>query len=226
MTQELLSLDHELMQWFNAPHLHTLALDQFFYAVSKIFIWLPTFILLLYTIINTKKRESILIIIGIVLVFVITDRITSGLMKPVFARPRPSHDPAIMDMLAYAFNYKGGAYGFPSSHAGNSFAIATFLTLLFKNKALGVTIFSWAAICSYSRMYLGVHFPSDILVGATLGTLFGWFSFWVYDKVLKTRYPKLVSTEEFSASQTKVLCFSLLAQIFTIASVSIIMKQM
>ncbi len=226
MTQELLSFDHELMQWFNAPHLHTLALDQFFYAVSKIFIWLPTFILLLYIIVNTKKRESILIIIGIALVFIITDRITSGLMKPVFARPRPSHDPAIMDMLAYAFNYKGGAFGFPSSHAGNSFAIATFLTLLFRNKALGFTIFSWAVLCSYSRMYLGVHFPSDIFVGATLGTLFGWFSFWFYSKVLKSKFPKLACDDEFSPSQIKALCYCLAAQIFTIASVSVILKQM
>lgn len=226
MTQELLSFDHELMQWFNAPHLHTLALDQFFYAVSKIFIWLPTFILLLYTIINTKKRESILIIIGIALVFIITDRITSGLMKPIFARPRPSHDPAIMDMLAYAFNYKGGAFGFPSSHAGNTFAIATFLTLLFKDKFLCFSIFSWAILCSYSRMYLGVHFPSDILVGASLGIIFGWFAYWLYFKVLKPRYPNYVCNESFSKAQINTLCFTLFAQIFTIASVSVILNKM
>lgn len=226
MTQELLSLDHELMQWFNAPAHHTLALDQFFYAVSKIFIWLPTFLLLLYMIIKTKKKESILIILGIVLVFFITDRITSGFMKPFFERARPSHDPAIMDLLSYAFNYKGGAYGFPSSHAGNSFAIATFLTLLFRNKLLGFTIFSWAALCSYSRMYLGVHFPSDILVGLTLGILFGWFSYWLYSSIMKKKFPNCTHDNDFSVSQIKILCFTLAAQIFTIWSVCSILNKM
>ena len=166
-----------------------------------------------------KEKEGWLILIGIVLVFLLTDRITSGLMKPFFERLRPSHDPNIMDHLSYAFGYTGGRYGFPSSHAGNSFAIAMFLSLLFRNKFLTITVSFWAILCSYSRIYLGVHFPGDILVGTLCGLLLGWVSFKIVE-YLKKKFPQYTSEEKFRISHIHTLCYIMLIEIAVIGIVS------
>ncbi len=207
------------METLNLPAYHNLAWDTFFFNVSKIGIWFPPVVYMLFTIFRTKKKEAWLILIGIILVFLLTDRITSGLMKPYFERLRPSHDPNIMDHLAYAFDYTGGKYGFPSSHAGNSFAIATFLSLLFRNKFLTGTMFFWAILCSYSRIYLGVHFPGDITVGAICGVLLGWLSY-VIVGFLKKKFPQYTSDDKFRRSHIHTMCFILWAEIIIIGIVS------
>lgn len=219
MLESLLQTDYSLMETLNFPAYHNLNWDTFFFNVSKIGIWFPPVVYMLWVIFRTKKKEGWLILVGIILVFLLTDRITSGLMKPFFERLRPSHDPNIMDHLSYAFGYTGGKYGFPSSHAGNSFAIATFLTLLFRNKFLTFTIFFWAVLCSYSRIYLGVHFPGDITVGALCGVLLGWVSFKIVG-FLKEKFPQYTSDEKFRLSHIHTLCFIMLAEVAIIGIVS------
>jgi len=121
--------------------------------------------------------------VGLIVVIWMTDQFTSGFMKPYFERLRPCHDPRWQDIL---LNYSGcgGLYGFASSHAANTFALAGFL-----HKVGGSRIpefrwlFLWAAIVSYSRIYLGVHYPLDILVGAIVGILISWLVFWITTKV-------------------------------------------
>lgn len=219
MIETLLQTDYSLMETLNLPAYHTLSWDTFFFNVSKIGIWFPPVLYMLWVIFRTKKKEGWLILIGIVLVFLLTDRITSGLMKPFFARLRPSHDPNIMDHLSYAFNYTGGRYGFPSSHAGNSFAIATFLSLLFRNKFLTITVAMWALLCSYSRIYLGVHFPGDILVGTLCGILLGWLSYKIVE-YLKKKLPQYTCDEKFRISHIHTLCYIMLIEIAIIGIVS------
>ena len=219
MIETLLQTDYSLMETLNLPDYHTLSWDTFFFNVSKIGIWFPPVLYMLWVIFRTKKKEGWLILIGIVLVFLLTDRITSGLMKPFFERLRPSHDPNIMDHLSYAFNYTGGRYGFPSSHAGNSFAIATFLSLLFRNKFLTITVAMWALLCSYSRIYLGVHFPGDILVGTLCGILLGWLSYKIVE-YLKKKIPQYTSEERFRISHIHTLCYIMLIEIAVIGIVS------
>lgn len=219
MLETLLQTDYSLMETLNFPAYHNINWDTFFFNISKIGIWFPPVLYLLFVIFRTKKKEGWLILIGIILVFLLTDRITSGLMKPFFERLRPSHDPNIMDHLSYAFNYTGGRYGFPSSHAGNSIAIATFLSLLFRNKFLTITVVLWAIICSYSRIYLGVHFPGDILVGSICGLILGWLSFKIVGW-LKVKFPQYTCEDEFRVSHIHTLSFIMIAEIAIIGIVS------
>lgn len=94
---------------------------------------------------------------------------TSG---SVPAAPLQSRNP-LSEMVHIVWGYRGGSYGFPSCHAANSFALASFLILLFANRKLSLFIFAWAVLNSYSRVYLGVHHPGDLLVGAIIGTAAG-----------------------------------------------------
>ena len=87
-----------------------------------------------------------------------------------------------MNLLSYVNDYRGGAYGFPSNHASNGFAAATFLALLLRNRWVTLSAFLWAIGSCYSRMYMGVHYPTDILCGALLGSLFAIVIYLIYKK--------------------------------------------
>lgn len=100
--------------------------------------------------------------------------VCATLIRPEVCRLRPSNpENPLSEMVHIVGGYRGGSYGFPSCHAANSFALASFLILLFANRKLSLFIFAWAVLNSYSRVYLGVHYPGDLLVGAIIGTAAG-----------------------------------------------------
>ncbi len=144
-------------------------------------VWIPLAVAFLYLLIrnNSIKTFSLLLII-IVLVFVLTDGITSTICKPLFERFRPTRDPELMYIVDVVNGYRCASYGFMSSHAANSFGIATFAMLLIRNRALSVSLVLWALINCYSRIYLGVHYPGDILGGIIVGVLSGLLMFRLY----------------------------------------------
>src|SRR5665647_389662 len=147
--------------------------------VMTLFTLTPTWILFygvtLYIIIRKYGRKSIPVIISIVLVILLSDQI-SGLLKHSIMRLRPSNDPAVSP-YAHVFFTKGGLYGFVSAHAANAFSFATFTAFLFRSRGYTIFIFPWACLIAYTRIYLGVHFPGDILGGMILGILIGWSIF-------------------------------------------------
>ncbi|OFY41736.1 MAG: hypothetical protein A2X18_10450 [Bacteroidetes bacterium GWF2_40_14] len=112
---------------------------------------------------------------GAILTFAFTD-ILSAQIKDLAERPRPAYDPVIGSFVRM-LEYKGGMYGFISSHATNVFGLATFTSLIFRRKYYSISIFTWATLVSYSRIYVGKHFPLDVLCGAMLGLLTGWCVF-------------------------------------------------
>jgi undecaprenyl-diphosphatase len=116
----------------------------------------------------------------IALVVTLADQISVHAFKEVFQRLRPCHNPELQDIVHLVNNKCGGQYGFVSSHAANTFAVAFFLKKLFAQKQFSIFIIFWAAIVSYSRIYLGVHFPLDVIGGAVLGTLIGIMVFYLY----------------------------------------------
>jgi len=118
-------------------------------------------------------RRALLVIIGLVLVIALCDQLTSGILKNMTERLRPTHHPSYFNIVTYCFDYTGGRYGFASSHATNAFGAAAFLSLSFKNRLYTSLIFTWAIITAYTRIYLGVHFIADIIVGITIGLLIG-----------------------------------------------------
>ena len=103
----------------------------------------------------------------------LADQFASNLCKPYFMRFRPTHDPMIMYMVDTVDNYRGGLYGFISSHAANTFAVAIYITMLFKDFRVSFSMFVWAMITSFSRIYLGVHYPGDVVCGALAGIIIG-----------------------------------------------------
>ena len=159
----------------------------FFWAIySDKWTWIPFILVIVYCLLRPGNWKHRLLIIGsVALLFLLSDFVVSSFIKNVICRPRPSHDPAVMSLLSYVNDYRGGAYGFPSNHASNGFATATFLALLFRNRWVTLSTFLWAVGSCYSRMYLGVHYPTDILCGALLGTLFAFLVFILYKKAAK-----------------------------------------
>ena len=163
--------DYSLLQLINFDG--SPAYDAFWALYTDKFTWIPLALVAVYCLLHKGGwRHALLMVLMLALLFALSDFTVSSLLKNIVARPRPSHDPAIMDALSYIDNYRGGPYGFPSNHASNGFAVAMFLTLLYRSRIVALSTFLWACGSCYSRMYMGVHFPSDILVGAILGTLF------------------------------------------------------
>ncbi len=180
--------DHELMLLMNGDG--GAFWDQLWYIYSGKFTWIPLYALLLWQMYRYCKKNTdidfwrhiAVCVFCTVLLIVLADQIASGIIKPLVCRPRPSHEPGLMEMLHYVNDYHGGAYGFVSSHASNSLAIALWLGwLLFrKQKTLQILLVIWALFNCYSRIYLGVHYPGDILGGLLVGFLSFVIVRWIY----------------------------------------------
>ncbi len=174
MLEFLNKIDTALLLLINGCH--NSFFDVVMYQISNTYIWIPLYLILIALIIKHFKKRSIIILLIIILLVVICDQVSSGILKVLFQRLRPSHEPALEGMLHFVNDYQGGKYGFVSSHAANTFGVATFISLLFydKYKLIAWLMFAWAIVVSYSRIYLGVHYPADIIGGATLGILVGY----------------------------------------------------
>lgn len=161
--------------------------DNVMWTISGRFIWIPVFLFILFIFFfRARRKEAILVTIFFILVFVAADQISSSFFKPFFERFRPTHHPDFRDLVDIVNGYRGGRYGFISGHATNSFGIAVFLSLVFRNGLLTFSALLWAAINSYTRIYLGVHFISDILAGMIVGTLVALILYWIYTALRKT----------------------------------------
>lgn len=154
---------------------HTPWLDFIMFQASGRFTWIPFYILIITLLIKQYKKDSILIILFAFITIALSDQISVHLFKNVFLRLRPCHNPALEGSLHLVNNACGGMYGFVSSHAANSFSVLFFLTPQLKNKIpyLWWSMIAWAVLLCYCRIYLGVHYPFDVLCGAMIGSVIG-----------------------------------------------------
>jgi undecaprenyl-diphosphatase len=182
--EELLELDKRLLLFLNGWN--SPFFDSVMLTLTETFVWTPLYATLIYLVIKIYGKSSIWILLGVALTILLCDRITSGFMKPFFARLRPSHEPGLEGLLHLVNDYRGGLYGFASSHAADTFGVAMFVWLSLKKYYRWTwVVFVWAALMTYTRIYLGVHYPTDILVGAIIGLLSGWLSTQVSFYLLK-----------------------------------------
>ncbi len=179
MLQFLQHIDVAVLLFINghhAPFLDTLMLD-----FSGKFFWAPFYALLLYWIFKEKKWVGFLTLVFIALTITASDQLSVHAFKNVFMRLRPCHEPSLEGLL-HMVKYCGGQYGFVSSHAANSFAVLAFVNAFFRTTRPYVKwlMWTWALLVIYSRVYLGVHYPGDVIGGALLGMVLGTFFFWIY----------------------------------------------
>ncbi len=177
--EKLIEADKYLLLSLNGSE--SLFLDGCMSVYTTTLVWIPLAVVLLYVLIkNNNIQTFFILLVAIALVFVLTDGITSTICKPLFERFRPTRDPELMYLVDVVNGYRCAAYGFMSSHAANSFGIATFAMLLMRSRMLSAALFLWASINCYSRMYLGVHYPGDIIAGAVVGIVCGVLMYRLY----------------------------------------------
>ncbi len=180
--RELIQEDKNLFLELN--NLGSSSFDQFWIMISATWIWVPLYVIFLYFIFKSfSLRNLFFILIFIALGVTVSDQLAS-IFKTGIGRLRPCHDPSLQGLMRAV--KCGGQYGFYSGHASNTFFIATLMSVLLRKKYrfLPWFLIAWAAFVSYSRIYLGVHFPLDITMGALVGFLLGGFFGTLCQKVI------------------------------------------
>jgi undecaprenyl-diphosphatase len=177
------NLDKQLFIFLNSAN--SPFWDTVMYIISAKLTWIPLYVAILICFGIRYKRKFIIILLFIILAVTLADQSSVHLFKNVFQRLRPCHDPSMDGMIHLVKGECGGLYGFVSSHASNSFNVA-FLSLMFIRKRwYTVSIIMWALIIGYSRIYLGVHYPGDVICGSFLGAFIGWGVYKLYESTDK-----------------------------------------
>jgi undecaprenyl-diphosphatase len=187
--------DQALFLFLNS--LHHPFMDPVMSFFSARFTWIPFYVILLFLIVKKSGPKALIFILpAVFLIILAADQISYHFFKEAFQRYRPCHNESIKH-LVYLVDGCGGKHGFVSSHAANTFALAVFLGNILKNKIryFFPLMLLWAALVSYSRIYLGVHYPADIIGGAMLGSIIGAVGYLLIknplDKSIKVSHPKI-----------------------------------
>jgi len=185
MTETILDLDRQLLLYLNNQHNEWM--DSLMWLASDKLIWAPLYLFFLWLLFRQERKGFWLVLLTIILMIVASDQL-ANLFKHSVMRLRPTNDPGIRDLVLTVNGYTGGLYGFYSGHASNSFAVAVFVVGMIRKgrKYLIPLCFGFAVLVSYSRIYLGVHYPGDVLAGAVAGTTIAILFVWLY-RLMKSR---------------------------------------
>lgn len=167
----LAETDRELLLLINGHH--TPFLDSLMWAVSGRLTWLPLYFLLAAMLFRREGlRRGLMVSVMIAVMIVAVDQMCASVIRPLAERLRPSNpDSPVSALVTLVNGYRGGRYGFPSCHAANTFALATLLSLVFRSRRITLWLMAWSLFVGLSRVYLGVHYPGDILGGCAIGAL-------------------------------------------------------
>ena len=180
-------IDQLLFYWINNK-MDNLFFDYLFIFIRNKYVWLPLYLFLIAFLIFNFKRKGLLILAFAFITIGISDFISSAVIKPVVERVRPCNDNISNPKIIKRVNC-GSGYSFPSSHATNHFALGIFFFLIFSfvNKKIASLFIIWASLISFAQIYVGVHYPSDVLFGAILGSLTGYLTYKIY-RQLEIKY--------------------------------------
>lgn len=182
---EIETIDRTLTLSLNGSH--SLLLDNIIMISTSTLTWIPIGLMLLWVIYrNTDRTHFFYVLLMFALCILVSDQVCSSIVKPLVHRPRPSNDPIYMYVVDVVNGYRGGRYSFYSGHASNTFTVAVFFSCLLRDRRMTVLLISWAILNCYTRLYLGVHFLGDILVGIACGMLWGNLLYLLYLKKFST----------------------------------------
>lgn len=200
MINELANIDQTIFLFFNG--MHTTFGDYFMSVFTGKWIWVPMYAAILYVLLRNFNWKVVLgCLVAIALTITFADQVCATLIRPMVERLRPSNpDNPISDLVHIVNGRRGGSYGFPSCHASNSFGLAFFLVFLFRQRRLSLFICLWATLTCYTRIYLGVHYPGDLLAGTVVGLCGAALMYYLLRKVTKGTNFKV-------ASQTDVIIY-------------------
>lgn len=214
--------------WLNTPDTnlfllvngnHSTYFDAFFALFTSMITWVPFYLLMLFLIFKKYKQYGFWVLLFIVVTILLSDQL-SGVIKNLVQRFRPSHEPSLLGKVNIPTG-EGGLYGFVSSHAANTFAFALLMGKLTRNRNLFLMLFAWALVTSYSRIYVGVHYPLDILCGALLGGLIGWSVYKLMMFVdLRYQRKKIYYAGEWNNKEIQPALLSMLFIVVTLLMVS------
>lgn len=210
---KLEAFDREITLFFNGSH--SLLVDNVIYIATSTWAWVLIGALMLWVVYKDTGTKNLLsVIVFLALCITVSDQFCSSLVKPLFHRLRPANDSLYMYMVDVVNNYRGGRYSFFSAHASNTFTVAVFFGRLFKFKPLKWLLVSWALLNCYTRIYLGVHYFGDILIGIGFGLLWGNLMYWIYYKkfspALYSSSTSLRTRSGYRKSSVQMLCDGIL----------------
>ena len=182
MFDQLIAIDKQWLLAINGAHAQWA--DALMWQVSQSVTWLPLYVLLIALLFLKFRGQWVSLAIAIAMIAIAVggaDLICAQVIKPLVARPRPTHDAEIGSLIHIVNNYRGGAYGFCSNHAANTMACAVLCSAIFTHGKpwwthlyITLPLLLWVMLNCYSRMYLGVHYPLDILAGLVVGGVMAW----------------------------------------------------
>lgn len=183
---QLIDFDKQLLLMLNGSD--SVFLDALMDTLTTASTWIPFYVALFYMVLkNNENIRQIFLVVGCaVICVVLAGTVDDVLVKPFVARWRPTHDPEIGYLVDVVDGYRGGKYGFFSAHAANTFSIALFFSLVIRHWPFTAMVVLWSLVNCWTRVYLGVHYPGDILAGLLWGTVVALSAFWVYGRIGST----------------------------------------
>ncbi len=204
--QTLFEIDREILAFFNGSG--SLFVDNLAVVLTSGLTWIPLYVSLLYIVIrNNETMKQIMLVIGCVLLCVVmSDGVADFIVKPLVGRFRPSNEPLIKYAVEVVDGVRGTQYGFFSAHASNTFCIAMFFSLLVRKKSFVAAMVLWSLVNCWTRMYLGLHYPSDIAAGLLWGGVVGAVVYFIYLKSYLRMYPDFnyVSSQYTSTGYNRI----------------------